>query len=199
MEKLYWVLAIQIGKLYSGITPPLVGIMLEKSIVFGFYEKSKSAGFNNFFSGIIGGFMSTVIVTPVDRLKINYQNQDFKLLYTIDERIELLKKYDIDYLIILEFTKEFAAQSSEEFIQNILIDKLNTKKLILGYNHRFGKNREGNINQLSKYSHVYNFDVEEIPAQDIDEVSVSSTKIRRALLSGDLQKSPLCFFLRMGD
>lgn len=71
--------ALQIGKLYSGITPPLIGIMLEKSIVFGFYEKSKSVGFNNFFSGIIGGFISTVIVTPVDRLKINYQNQDFKI------------------------------------------------------------------------------------------------------------------------
>lgn len=71
--------AFKMRKLYSGITPPLVGIMLEKSIVFGFYEKSKSYGFNNFFSGIIGGFMSTVIVTPVDRLKINYQNQDFKL------------------------------------------------------------------------------------------------------------------------
>jgi hypothetical protein len=72
--------AIQIGKLYSGIIPPLVGIMLEKSIVFGFYEKSKSIGFNNFFSGIIGGFISTLVVTPVDRLKINYQNRELKLL-----------------------------------------------------------------------------------------------------------------------
>ena len=71
--------AIQMGKLYAGIAPPLVGIMLEKSIVFGFYEKSKSYGLNNFLSGIIGGFASTVIVTPVDRLKINWQNGDFEL------------------------------------------------------------------------------------------------------------------------
>lgn len=79
--------AIKLGKLYSGITPPLVGIMLEKSIVFGFYEKSKSLGLNNFWSGIVGGFMSTVIVTPVDRIKINYQNQELKL-----NNMETIKK-----------------------------------------------------------------------------------------------------------
>jgi solute carrier family 25 carnitine/acylcarnitine transporter 20/29 len=66
--------AIKRGKLYSGITPPLIGIMLEKSIVFGFYEKSKKYGMNDFISGLIGGFTSTLIVTPVDRLKINFQN-----------------------------------------------------------------------------------------------------------------------------
>lgn len=79
--------AIKLGKLYSGITPPLVGIMLEKSIVFGFYEKSKSLGLNNFWSGIVGGFLSTIVVTPVDRLKINYQNQEFKL-----QNMENIKK-----------------------------------------------------------------------------------------------------------
>jgi solute carrier family 25 carnitine/acylcarnitine transporter 20/29 len=68
--------AIKLGKLYSGIIPPLFGIMLEKSIVFGFYEKSKSYGINNFWSGIIGGFASTVIVTPIDSIKINIQNQE---------------------------------------------------------------------------------------------------------------------------
>ncbi len=71
--------AVLMKRLYSGITPPLVGIMLEKSIVFGFYEKAKQQGLNNFTSGLIGGFMSTVIVTPVDRLKINYQNNELKL------------------------------------------------------------------------------------------------------------------------
>lgn len=79
--------ALKMGKLYSGITPPLVGIMLEKSIVFGFYEKSKQFGFNNFWSGIIGGFASTVIVTPVDRLKINFQNNELKM-----NSIETVKK-----------------------------------------------------------------------------------------------------------
>jgi solute carrier family 25 carnitine/acylcarnitine transporter 20/29 len=79
--------AVKIGKLYSGITPPLVGIMLEKSIVFGFYEKSKSMGLNNFWSGIIGGFISTIVVTPVDRLKINYQNQELKM-----NNLETIKK-----------------------------------------------------------------------------------------------------------
>jgi solute carrier family 25 carnitine/acylcarnitine transporter 20/29 len=79
--------AVKIGKLYSGITPPLVGIMLEKSIVFGFYEKSKYWGLNNFWSGLVGGLMSTIIVTPVDRLKINYQNQELKL-----QNMENIKK-----------------------------------------------------------------------------------------------------------
>ena len=79
--------AIKIKKLYSGIAPPLVGIMLEKSIVFGFYEKSKSYGLNNFWSGIVGGFISTIIVTPVDRIKINYQNQELKL-----QNLETIKK-----------------------------------------------------------------------------------------------------------
>jgi len=68
--------ALQAGKLYSGLTPPLIGIMLEKSIVFGFYDKAKSYGLNNFWSGIIGGFASTVIVTPIDRLKIHFQNNE---------------------------------------------------------------------------------------------------------------------------
>ena len=66
-------------KLYSGITPPLIGVMLEKSIVFGFYEKTKSYGCNNFISGLVGGFISTVVVTPVDRLKINFQNNELKI------------------------------------------------------------------------------------------------------------------------
>jgi solute carrier family 25 carnitine/acylcarnitine transporter 20/29 len=71
--------AVSRGKLYSGLTPPLVGIMLEKSIVFGFYEKTKSYGWNNFVSGLVGGFISTIVVTPVDRLKINYQNNELKI------------------------------------------------------------------------------------------------------------------------
>jgi len=68
--------AIKAGKLYNGLTPPLIGIMLEKSIVFGFYDKAKSYGLNNFWSGIIGGFASTIIVTPIDRLKIHFQNNE---------------------------------------------------------------------------------------------------------------------------
>jgi solute carrier family 25 carnitine/acylcarnitine transporter 20/29 len=75
--------AIKGGKLYSGLTPPLLGIMLEKSIVFGFYDQSKKYGFNNFWSGVIGGFASTVIVTPIDRLKIHFQNNEKAKINTL--------------------------------------------------------------------------------------------------------------------
>ena len=110
-----------------------------------------------------------------------------KLINTIDERAELLEKTGLDYLIIHPFSVEFSRMTALEFVRDILVNQLNISKLIIGYDHHFGKNREGNITQLSEYSYVYNFDVEEIPAQDIDEVSVSSTKIRRALESGNLQ------------
>ncbi|PQJ76228.1 bifunctional riboflavin kinase/FAD synthetase [Polaribacter gangjinensis] len=110
-----------------------------------------------------------------------------KLINTIDERANLLEKTGLDYLIIHPFSVEFSKMTALEFVRDILVNQLNIAKLIIGYDHHFGKNREGNITQLSEYSDVYNFDVEEIPAQDIDEVSVSSTKIRRALESGNLQ------------
>ncbi|WP_445748238.1 bifunctional riboflavin kinase/FAD synthetase [Polaribacter sp.] len=109
-----------------------------------------------------------------------------KLINTIDERADLLEKTGLDYLIIHPFSVEFSRMTALEFVRDILVNQLNISKLIIGYDHHFGKNREGNITQLSEYSYVYNFDVEEIPAQDIDEVSVSSTKIRRALESGNL-------------
>lgn len=110
-----------------------------------------------------------------------------KLINTIDERAQLLEKIGLDYLIIHPFSKEFSRMTSLEFVRDILVNQLNISKLIIGYDHHFGKNREGNITQLTEYSHLYGFKVEEIPAQDIDDVSVSSTKIRRALDTGNLK------------
>jgi len=110
-----------------------------------------------------------------------------KLLNTIEERSELLSKTGLDYLIIHPFSIEFSRLKALDFVRDILVNKLNTCKLIIGYDHHFGKNREGNIEQLTEYSHMYDFTVEEIPAQDIDSVAVSSTKIRRALENGELK------------
>ena len=110
-----------------------------------------------------------------------------ELINTIDERAKLLKKTGLDYLIIHPFSKEFSKTTALEFVRDILVDTFNISKLIIGYDHHFGKNREGNIEQLTEYSHKYNFTVEEIPAQDIDDVSVSSTKVRRALAAGNLK------------
>lgn len=110
-----------------------------------------------------------------------------ELINTIDERAALLEKTGLDYLIIHPFSKEFSRTTALEFVRDILVNQLNISKLIIGYDHHFGKNREGNITQLTEYSHLYDFKVVEIPAQDIDDISVSSTKIRRALHSGSLK------------
>ena len=115
------------------------------------------------------------------------KDASLELINTIDERSTLLEKTGLDYLIIHPFSKEFSRTTALEFVRDILVNQLNISKLIIGYDHHFGKNREGNITQLTAYSHLYDFKVEEIPAQDIDDVSVSSTKIRRALHSGNLK------------
>ncbi|MDX6745493.1 bifunctional riboflavin kinase/FAD synthetase [Polaribacter sp. PL03] len=110
-----------------------------------------------------------------------------ELINTIDERANLLEKTGLDYLIIHPFSKDFSRTTALEFVRDTLVNTFNISKLIIGYDHHFGKNREGNIDQLTEYSHLYDFTVEEIPAQDIDDVSVSSTKVRRALATGNLK------------
>lgn len=110
-----------------------------------------------------------------------------KLINTIDERAKHLEKLGLDYLIIHPFSKEFSRLTALDFVRDVLVNQLNTSKLVIGYDHHFGKNREGNIEQLTEYSHLYDFSVQEIPAQDIDEVSVSSTKVRKTLASGLLK------------
>ena len=115
------------------------------------------------------------------------KDTSIKLINTIDERAKHLNNLGLDYLIIHPFSKEFSRLTALDFVRNILVNQLNTSKLIIGYDHHFGKNREGNIEQLTEYSHLYDFTVEEIPAQDIDDVSVSSTKIRKKLAEGKLK------------
>ena len=115
------------------------------------------------------------------------KDASIQLINTIEERAALLEKTGLDYLIIHPFSKEFSRMTALEFVRDILVNQLNISKLIIGYDHHFGKNREGNITQLTEYSHLYDFKVEEIPAQDIDTVSVSSTKVRHALMDGDIK------------
>jgi riboflavin kinase / FMN adenylyltransferase len=109
-----------------------------------------------------------------------------KLLNTFEEKAELLRHQNIDHLIRIPFTKEFSQITSQDFISKILVDIIGTKKLVIGYDHRFGKNREGSFEQLKLNGPAYGFDVEEIPQQDIDHVAVSSSKIRKALEAGDI-------------
>ncbi len=129
-----------------------------------------------------------VLITfwPHPRLILGKGAQDLKLLNTIEEKIELLKKYGVNHLVILPFTQEFSQLSPEEFIQKIYIQGIGTQKLVIGYDHRFGKNRAGGLAYLQENLQKYPFSVEEISRQDIDEVGISSTRIRNALLEGEI-------------
>jgi len=112
---------------------------------------------------------------------------DLKLLNTLEEKKQLLAKNGLDYLVIEPFTKEFSELSAVNFVRDILVNTLNTQKLVIGYDHRFGKNREGDFEHLKELSDLYDFNLEQIKAQDIKDVAVSSTKIRKALLEGDIE------------
>lgn len=133
----------------------------------------------------IGG--ETVIITlwPHPRLVLN-PDFDLKLLTTIDEKAILLEQFDIDHLIRIPFTEEFSNLSYEEYIKNILVSKIGTRKLVIGHDHRFGKDRLGKFDDLIKYGSQLGFQVVEIPKQVIDDIGISSTRIRQALLEGDI-------------
>ncbi|WP_372973538.1 bifunctional riboflavin kinase/FAD synthetase [Muriicola sp.] len=114
------------------------------------------------------------------------KDTDLKLLNTIEEKKQILDELGIDYLIIQPFTKTFSRLSATAFVRDVLVNSLHTKKVIIGYDHRFGRNRNANINDLIAFGNALDFEVEEIPAQEIEAVAVSSTKIRNALLQGDI-------------
>jgi len=109
-----------------------------------------------------------------------------KLIHTIDEKIERLEKAGIDHFVIIPFTKEFSRTSSLEFVRDILIKELNTKILVIGYDHQFGRNREGSIKDLEEFALTYDFEIEQIPVQTFEDINISSTKIRKALSEGDI-------------
>ena len=131
----------------------------------------------------------TVVITfwPHPRLVLKPDDQHLKLLNTFEEKAALLKEQGIQHLLRIPFTKEFSQISSNDFIRTILVEKMGTRKLVIGYDHRFGKNREGSFDQLKLKGPQFGFEVEEIPRQDIDHVAVSSSLIREALEAGDVQ------------
>lgn len=132
--------------------------------------------------------LKSVLLTffPHPRMVVQADNS-IKLINTIEERIDILSKTDLDYLVIHPFDKEFSNLSAFDFVRDILVNQLNVKELVVGYDHRFGKNREGDFEQLKEYSHTFDFNIKEIKAQDINNTAVSSTKVRKALQSGDIK------------
>ena len=132
-----------------------------------------------------GGESVLLTYWPHPRLVL-YPDQELYLLSSIEEKAALLSEHNVDHLVIIPFTKEFSNLSSEEFIKNILVNKIGTKKLVIGYDHKFGKNRSGSFEELKKDGPIYGFDIEEIPKQMIENKAVSSTKIRKALSVGEI-------------
>jgi riboflavin kinase/FMN adenylyltransferase len=131
----------------------------------------------------------SVILTffPHPRMILHPENSSLKMITTINEKVELIEKLGVDHLIITPFTRDFSNLSAENYIEQVLVNTIGTKKIIIGFDHRFGKDRQGNIAELQKHAAEYKYEVEEIPEQDIHEVKVSSTQIRESLLSGDVE------------
>ena len=123
---------------------------------------------------------------PHPRMVLHPDDHGLKLLNTLEERIALISRLNVDHLIVQPFTKEFSRQTSEEFVRNVLVNSLGAKTLVIGYDHHFGRNREGTFRELEELAPVYGFDLQEIREEIVHEVAVSSTKIRRALEAGDV-------------
>ena len=132
------------------------------------------------------GLLATIFTFfPHPRMVVQH-DKSLKLIHTLEEKKQLLQQLGVDLLVVQPFNEAFAQLTAEEFVSTILVQHLNVKKVIIGYDHRFGRNRTANINDMRLFGEKYGFAVEEISVQEVDEVSVSSTKIREALNKGDV-------------
>jgi riboflavin kinase/FMN adenylyltransferase len=128
----------------------------------------------------IGGESVLLTFDPHPRIVLFPENHNVKLIQTLDEKFQVLEKFDLKNVVLVPFTKEFSELSATDFVEQILVGNLKAKKVVIGYDHQFGRNREGNIHFLKSVSEKYGFEVIEISAKSIDEINISSTKIRIA-------------------
>ena len=135
----------------------------------------------------IGG--ETVVVTfePHPRQVLNIDSSNLRFLCTPEEKLKKFEEFGIDNVVVINFTKEFSRTPSEVFIKDYIIDNIKPTYIVVGYDHHFGKNRMGDFDLLSELMHKYNFKVERIEAQDVENIAVSSTKIRNALATGNVK------------
>jgi len=133
----------------------------------------------------------SVLITfwPHPRSVLNFNHTNLKYLNTLEEKKLIIERTGIDHLVIVPFTPEFSKLSPDDFIKEILVNKIGIKYFVIGFNHQFGKNREGNINNLKELGIRYKFKVEQLDAEIVEEEMVSSTNIRDALEAGDLEKA----------
>ena len=135
----------------------------------------------------LGGESVLMTFSPHPRMVLFPDSHSLQLIQTEEEKMKKLATTGIENCIVFPFTFEFSRLSAMEFVRDILVNTLNIDTIIIGYDHQFGRNREGNIQYLQEVSNIYDFHAVEIPAQEIDAVNVSSTKIRRAILDGDIE------------
>jgi len=120
--------------------------------------------------------------------KVLFQDANgLEMLSTLEEKMKLMEQYGVDHLVIQPFTTDFSKMEYDEFVQEILVDKLGVKTLVIGYDHQFGHQRRGSMKTLAAMAPALGFEVEEIPEQDIDAIAVSSTRIRKALKNGEIE------------
>lgn len=134
-----------------------------------------------------GGEIVLFTFVPHPRKVLFPEQTDLKLITTTEEKCELLKQFGVDHVLVYPFTKEFSKMQAQNYIFDIIAKGLKTKTLVIGYDHHFGANREGNIETLKQFAPIYHFNVEEIPAQEINQLNISSTRIRKAIDEGDIQ------------
>ena len=131
----------------------------------------------------------SVVITfhPHPRLVIHSDSKNLKFINTLEKKYEMIEKNGIGHLVIIPFTAEFASMNAENFVKKILVEKIGVHELVVGYDHHFGKNRKGSFEELHTLAKDMGFRVEQIPVQDINEIAVSSTKIRNALKEGNIE------------
>mgnify|MGYP000997978523 CR=1 FL=1 len=134
-----------------------------------------------------GGEIVLFTFDPHPRKILFPEQKDLKLITTTEEKCDILKQFGVDHVLVYPFTTEFSKMQAQDYISNIIAKGLKTKTLVIGYDHRFGSNREGSIDTLKQFAPIYHFDLEEIPAQEINQLNVSSTRIRKAIEDGDIQ------------
>lgn len=134
-----------------------------------------------------GGEIVVFTFDPHPRKVLFPEQKDLKLITLTEEKCEVLKHFGVDHVLVFPFTKEFSQMQANDYIENVIVKGLKTKTLVIGYDHRFGSNREGSIETLKQFSQIFSFHVEEIPAQEINQLNVSSTRIRKAIEEGDVQ------------
>ncbi len=123
---------------------------------------------------------------PHPRMVLFPSDNDLKLLSTQQEKIALLEAAGLDHLLVIPFSRQFSRMHALEYVRDVLVGGIGVHAVVIGYDHRFGRNREGDLRLLHQLGEAYDFQVEEIPAQEVDHVKVSSTKVRQALLDGDV-------------